>query len=111
MNMARRAKQVRRGPTGRENVVGTQSPDSATLHPGLFSLLPSGKRAGASAFRQAKEPASTAMNIYAVARLVIHGWHRNSVQRLPARAAAFVRALHIAHRAAVHCRLFPDVRR
>jgi hypothetical protein len=53
-NMASGGKAVRRGPTGRENAVGTQSQDSASLQAGLFSLLPSGKRAGASPFLQRK---------------------------------------------------------
>jgi hypothetical protein len=52
---------------GREDVVGTQSPDSASLQAGLFSLLPSGKRTGASPFRQGREPASALMNIHAIA--------------------------------------------
>src|ERR1017187_7458495 len=64
MNMASGANEIRRGPTGRENVVRTLSP---SLHPGLFSLLPSGKRAGASPLSQRKEPALTVNNLHAIA--------------------------------------------
>src|ERR1035441_8092112 len=39
--------ELRRGPTGREKHVGMLSQDCASLHPGLFSYLPSGKTAAA----------------------------------------------------------------
>jgi hypothetical protein len=46
MYMAKREGEIRRGPTGREDAIGAFPPDSATLHPGLFSFPPSGRKCG-----------------------------------------------------------------
>src|SRR5208337_190958 len=45
---------VRSTPTGRVNLLVTPSPDCATLHPGLFSTPPSGRRHSGSLAQAAK---------------------------------------------------------